>query len=494
MSEKGGLEARHYNLFTDRELEKINQGVMQTLRQVGLEVNSAQAREILKDNGAEVDGKICKLPTSMVEEAIDKAPSKVVLYGRDPKYNLHLEDSRVYFGTGGTVLNILDIETGEKRKTNIDDIANAGRLVDALENIHFYLLHLYPNELEQDDVDINRFYAGLKNTKKHLMGGIYSLSGLKQVIEMASMVAGNEDELRAKPFVSFITCTISPLKLDKEYTDFMMEIATRGLPVAIPSETLAGATGPMTIAGSLVVQLAESLGALTVAQLLNPGTPIILASTASVMDMKTSSYLSGAIEMGLMHAGVAQMSHFYELPLYATAGMSDSKIPDAQAGYEKALTSLLVGLAGANFIHDAAGPLEFCTTVAYEQHVIDNEIIGMVMRAIRGVEVTDESLALDLIEEVGPGNNFFTQKHTIKHMRSELFDPKVSDRNNRERWEEEGAKDTWERAKKIAKEILLNHDPKTLDPELDSKIRKRFDNIALQEQDKKAKLGRRNKS
>lgn len=492
MSEKGGLKARHYNLFTEQELKKINQGVMRTLEEVGLEVNSEKARKVLEDHGATIDGKICKFPRSMVEDAVDSAPSEVILYGRDDKHNLHLVNSQVYFGTGGTVLNILDIETGEKRKTNLDDIANAGRLVDALDNIHFYLLHIYPNELEQDGVDINRFYAGLKNTKKHLMGGIYSPKGLRQVIEMASMVAGSEEKLRAKPFVSFITCTISPLKLDKEYTDFMIEIAGYGLPVAVPSETLAGATGPMTIAGSLVVQLAESLGALTVAQLINPGTPVILASTASVMDMKTSSYLSGAIEMGLMHAGVAQMSHFYKLPLYATAGMSDSKIPDAQAGYEKALTSLLVGLAGANFIHDAAGPLEFCTTVAYEQHVIDDEIIGMVMRAIKGVEVTDETLALDLIKEVGPGNNFLTRKHTLKHMRSELFEPKVSDRSLRENWQEAGAKDTWARAKEIAKDILLYHEPKALADNLDNKIRKQFGNIVLNEQDDKAKLGRRN--
>jgi len=493
MAEKGGLKVRPYRIFTAEGVEKINEGVMWTLENVGIEVNSEQAWEILKEAGAIIESgsKIVKLPRAMVEDAIDKAPSQVILHGRDPQYDLYLEDSRVYFGTGGTVLFILDLETGEKRKTTIDDIANVGQLVDALENIHFYLLPLYPNELQKDDVDINRFYAGLKSTKKHIMGGIYTMDGLKQVIELASMVAGSEDKLREAPFISFITLAIPPLRLDRLYTDFMIEIARHGLPVAIPSEVLAGASGPMTLAGSLVVQLAESLAGITLAQLVNPGTPTILGSVASVMDMKSSAYLSGAIEMGLMQAGVAQMAQYYRLPLYSTAGMSDSKLPDIQAGYEKALTSLLVGLAGANFIHDAAGPLEFCMSVAYEQYVIDDEIIGMVMRAVRGIEVNDETLALDAIKEIGPGGNFLIHPNTLKHMRTEIFDPQVADRRLRERWEETGAKDARQRAREIAKDILLHHEPHALDGKLDEQIRSRFPNIALSEQDEAAKLGRR---
>lgn len=195
--------------------------------------------------------------------------------------------------------------------------------------------------------------------------------------------------------------------------------------------------------------------------------------------------------MGLMQAGAAQMAQHYRLPLYSTAGMSDAKLPDIQAGYEKALTSLLVGLAGANFIHDAAGPLEFCMSVAYEQYVIDDEIIGMATRAVRGIEVNDQTLALEAIKEIGPGGNFLIHPNTLKHMRTEIFDPRVADRRLRERWEEGGAKDARERAREIARDILLHHEPGALDKELDEQIRKRFPNIALQEQDEAAKLGRR---
>lgn len=491
MADKGGLKARPYRLFTDEEVSKIADGVFWTLENVGIEVNSDGARNVLDDAGADVEaeGRVIKFPRSMVEDAIDRAPSQVILHGRDPDHDLFLEDARVYFGTGGTVLYILDLETGEKRPTTVDDIANVGRLVDSLDNVHFYLVPLYPNELPQADVDVNRFYAAFKNTAKHVMGGVYTMDGLQQVIDMAAMIAGSEDELRDEPFVSFITLAIPPLRLDRLYTELMMEVARRGLPVAIPSEVLAGASGPMTLAGSIVVQLAESLAGITLAQLVNPGTPTILGSTASVMDMKSSAYLSGAIEMGLMQAGVAQMAQYYQLPLYSTAGMSDAKLPDAQAGYEKAMSSLMVGLAGANFIHDAAGPLEFCMSAAYEQYVIDDEIIGMAMRAVRGIEVTDETLALETIREIGPGGHFLTASNTLGHMRTEVFDPQVADRQLRDRWEASGSKDARERAREIARDRLLGHDPQALDPDLDRRIRERFANIALGDQDERAKLG-----
>jgi len=484
MAEQPGLPSGAYRPFSEEEVRKIDEGVMWVLENVGIQVNSEQARELLLSAGAKEKGKnVVLFPEKLVREAIAKAPSKVVLYGREDRHNLTLEDARVYFGTGGTVLYTLDLETGQRRPTTVVDIAQVGKLVDALENVHFYLLPLYPNELPKEQVDVNRFYAGLTSTTKHIMGGIYTMEGLREAIELAEMVAGGAEALRERPIVSFITCTVAPLRLDALYTDFLIEIAKRGLPVAIPSEVLAGATGPMTIAGSTVVQLAETLAGLVVAQLVNPGTPVILGTVSTVMDPRRAGYLSGAVEMGLMQAGVAQMAQHYQLPLYATAGMSDSKLPDAQAGYEKALTALLVGMAGANYIHDAAGPLEFCTTVAYEQYVIDDEILGMVMRAIRGVEVTDDTLALEVIDQVGPGGHFLTHPHTLKYMRTELFSPKVSDRDLRERWEAKGGLDTRERARAIARRLLQEHRPKGLPQDLDRKIRKRFPHIALSQEE-----------
>lgn len=480
MAEQPGLPSKFYQPFSKKEVQKIDEGVMWVLENVGIQVNSAQARELLLSAGArEKADKVVLFPEKLVRWAIREAPSKVVLYGRNDRHNLTLEDGRVYFGTGGTVLYIFDLETGQRRPTTLVDLARVGRLVDALENVHFYLLPLYPNELPKEYVDVNRFYAGLVSTTKHIMGGIYTMEGLQEVIELAELVAGGPEALRQRPIVSFITCTVAPLRLDALYTDFLIEIARRGLPVVVPSEVLAGVTGPVTIAGSLVVQLAETLAGLVVAQLAKPGSPVIIGTVSTVMDPRRAGYLSGAIEMGLMQAGVAQMAQFYQLPLYATAGMSDSKLPDAQAGYEKALTALLVGMAGANLIHDAAGLLEFCTTAAYEQYVIDDEIVGMVMRALRGVEVTDETLALEVIKQIGPGGHYLTHRHTLKYMRTELFSPKVSDRELREKWESQGGLDARERAKRIARRLLEEHRPEGLPAEVDVEIRKRFSKIVL---------------
>jgi len=477
----GGLIVKKpYQLFSEQEVQKIDEGVMWVLEHVGIEVNSKTARELLLANGAkEKEKNVLLFPEKLVREAIRNAPSKVVLYGREERHNLELEDARVYFGTGGTVPYILDLETGVRRPTTLLDIARIGRLVDALDNIDFYLIPAYPNELPKEQVDINRFYAGFSSTTKHIMGGVYTWDGLHEVIELAGMVAGGLDALRKRPIVSFITCTIAPLRLDALYTDFLIEIARHGLPVAIPSEVIAGITGPMTLAGSIVVQLAETLAGLVVAQIVNPGTPVILGTVATVMDPRRAGYLSGAVEMGLMQVGVAQMARYYKLPLYATAGMSDAKLPDVQAGYEKAITATLVGLAGANFIHDAAGPLEFCTTVAYEQYVIDDEILGMVMRAIRGVDVTEDTLALHVIEQVGPGGHFLTHPHTVKHVRTELFIPKIADRDLRENWERKGALDARERARAYAKKILADHRSIGLPRDLEKAIRHRFPHIAL---------------
>ncbi|MCK8827272.1 trimethylamine methyltransferase family protein [Natroniella acetigena] len=481
MTIKPGARARDYKPFSEQDLKQIDDAIMNLLSDTGVKVSNQQALEIFDEHGAEVDyeTQMVKLPQSMVEEAIDSTPSNVKLYGREEKNNLEIGENRVHYGTGGTVLDVLDLETGEKRRINIQDVADIAKLVDALENIHFLVIPVYPNECDDQNVDVNRFYSALKNTTKHIMGGVYSIKGIREVIKMASKIAGSKEALVNQPFISFITCVMSPLILDDIYTDFLIEIAQHGLPVAIPAEPLSGATGPITVAGNVTLMAAESLAGVVLAQLVNPGTPVLFASTASAMDLNTGLYITGEVEMGLMHAGVAQVAQYYGLPLYATAGMSDAKLPDIQSGYESAMTTLLAGLSGANYIHDAAGLLEMCQTVAYEKYVIDNEIIGMAMRAIKGIEVTEETIAADVIDRVGPSGNFLVEEHTRKHMRSEFFQPKVSDRQPREGWEADGAKPTRQRAIEMAKEILNSHQPLGIEKKIDDEIRNEFPHILL---------------
>ena len=455
-----GLPGGSFKPLTEESVRMVHQTVMRIIEEVGFEVNSETALGLFEGSGARVDResrRVC-LPQNRVMELIDMAPSEIRLCGQDEKHDILLGGQRVYAGTGGTALYVYHPDTGEKKPATLEDLKRIARLVDGLDNIHFFLLPTYPNELAPERVDVNRFFAGLDNTTKHVMGGVYTLEGVKQVIRMAETVAGSAERLRQRPLISMIACSISPLKMDGTYGDLLVPIAKSGIPVACPAEPLCGATSPVTLAGNLAIQTVDSLMGVMLAQIINPGAPVILGSVATNTDLTNLKYLAGSVEMGLLNAAGAQMAQFYKLPFYATGGMTDSKVLDAQSGYESAVTGLLCALAGANFIHDAAGLMEFAMTVCYEKYVIDNEILGMVMRAVEGIKVNDDTLAFDLIKQVGPGGNFVAAKHTRRFMRSEHYQPSLSDRDSRDEWEAKGGKTTWERASQRVEEIIANHD------------------------------------
>jgi trimethylamine--corrinoid protein Co-methyltransferase len=453
-----GLPGGQYKPLTDEDVLRIHETSLKVFDEIGIQVNFAPARELFRAAGADVDetSAIVKIPTGLVEELIHRAPPVVKLCGREENGALDCEvgGKDVYFGTGGTALNVQDPGSQDSRRATLQDVVDMARMVDALDNIQFFMLNVYPNDLPAEEVDVNRFGAALNRTRKHVMGGVYTREGVKNVIKMAEMIAGSPEKLRERPFISMVTCIISPFKIDEHYAQLTMEAAHNAIPVVVPTEPLCGATAPITLAGNLVVQNVDTLSGVMLAQLTNPGTPTLYGCISSITDLRDMKYLSGAVEMGLMNAAAAQMAQFYLLPYYATAGMSDSKVTDAQAGYESAMTSLMVALAGGNLIHDAAGFLEFCMTASYDKLVIDNEIIGMVMRAVEGIRVDDETLAFDVIKKAGPGGHFVSARHTRRHMRSEQYLPQLSDRDERSKWEAAGAKDAKARAAEKAREIL----------------------------------------
>jgi trimethylamine--corrinoid protein Co-methyltransferase len=429
---------------------------MRVFEQVGIEVNSEQALDLFKHTNAQIDehARRVTIPRNMVMDLVSKAPSEVTLYARDRKHNVVLGGTRVYAGTGGTALNVIDRKDGHKRVARFNDLKEIAKLVDNLENIHIFMLPVYPSDVPVEKVDVNRFFAGLDNTSRHIMGGVYTLEGINQVIKMAEIIAGSRRRLQERPLISMITCSISPFKIDSLYGDMLVAIAKAGIPVVCPAEPLCGATSPVTLAGTLVVQVVDSLAGVIISQLANPGTPAIYGSVASSTDLRDMKYITGSVEMGLLNAAGAQMAQFYKLPFYATGGMSDSNTIDAQCGYESSVTALLCALAGANFIHDAAGLMEFALTMSCEKLIIDNEILGMVMRAVKGIEVDDETLAFDVIKEAGPGGHFVSSRHTRTHMRKEHYEPTLSNREFRETWEKQGSKDIFQRARERVEEIL----------------------------------------
>jgi trimethylamine--corrinoid protein Co-methyltransferase len=476
-----GREARYQPL--DRgEIEEVHAASIKVLAEVGVKVPDRETGEVLKEAGAAVDTEtgIAYIPPRVVEAKLEQAPSSVRLCGLNPDKDLILQEGNVYFGTGGTALNMLDAGSGDRRPAELRDLAEIARLVDQLDNIDFLLLPTYPNDLPLEHVDVNRFFTGLLYSGKHVMGGVYSEEGVERVIRLAREVAGSAGELAERPIISMITCMISPLKPDQHYTRLLMRIAREGIPVAVPAEPLCGATGPVTLAGNLVIQNVDSLTGVIIAQTVNPGTPVIYGSVASNTDLRTMKYLCGSVEMGLLNAAGAQLARFYGLPYYATAGATDSKILDAQSAYESAITAMLTALAGAQYIHDAAGLMEFAMTACLEKYVIDNEILGMVMRGVKGIEVSERTLALDVIRKVGPGGNFVSQSHTVRNMRGEHYIPTLSDRLDREDWRAKGAKDTVERATEKVAGILGAGEKRYLSEKTVQRLRSLFPEIVLQ--------------
>ena len=458
MKVRKGLPGGQYKPLTEEDITKIHETSMRVFSEIGVQINFAEARTLFGDAGAEIEksSRVVKVPSDLVQELISKAPSMVTLCGRadNGELNCEIGGDKVYMGTGGTALNVQDTGSSDSRRSQLKDVMNMARLAEALDNIHFYMLNVYPNDLPDEDIDVNRFAAALNRTRKHVMGGVYTVEGIRNVIKMAEIIAGSPEALRQRPFISMVTCNISPFKLDRSYSQLAIEVARNRIPVVVPAEPLCGATAPITLAGNLVVQNVDTLAGVMLTQLVNPGTPVLYGCISSITDLRDMKYLSGAVEMGLMNAASAQMARFYELPLYSTAGMSDSKINDPQSAYESAITGLMVALAGGNCIHDAAGFLEFCMTASYDKLVIDNEIIGMVMRAVEGIKVDDTTLAFEVLKKAGPGGHFVSSRHTRRYMRSEQFHPKLSDRENRDRWENGGAKDTNARATEKVHEIL----------------------------------------
>lgn len=471
-----GLVGGQYKPLNDEQVQKIHAASLAILERTGIQVEESQALQLFKDAGARVDGNRVRLSQKLIENALEKAPSRVVLAGRDPKNDLILEGARVHIGTGGAALQVLDLDTSSIRNAVLKDVGDMARIVDALDNIHFYLIPIYPTDLADERVEIEKYYASLANTTKHVQGGIYTLQGIRDVTAMAEQIMGGYEALRQRPIVSFITSwMVSPLNFATEVTTLLIEVCRQRIPVVLSAAPMAGSTAPVTLAGMLAQLNAEQLAGLTLTQRVEPGCPVIIGPIPAIADMRSGKYLAGTIELGMCNAAITQMAHFYELPIYNSAGMTESKLPDIQAGIEKTQSIIQVALAGANYIHHAAGMLEDMSTIAYEQFVIDNDILGMAMRAVRGIEVNDETLALDVIDRVGPGGHFLLEDHTLDYMRSEHYYPSnIFDRQGREEWAADGAQSGWERAKVIARKLLADHRATPIDPAVDAQIRKRF--------------------
>ncbi|MBU0464643.1 MAG: trimethylamine methyltransferase family protein [Proteobacteria bacterium] len=479
-----GLQGGQYRPLSPEQVETVHEASLKILGKTGItyELGLEDTVQMLEDGGAVIDRdrRIIIFPREMIIEQVAKAPEKVVLCGQDPKNDLHLTQNRVHLGTGGAAIKILDPETGDVRSTTLKDLYDVSRLVDQLDNIHFLVRPCIPTDIDEEDYDINMFYTCLAASSKHVMSGVNDEKGLHNVIEMASLIAGGLDKLQERPFISVITSfAISPLKLCTQSTHIMQEANRNRIPVALSCAPMAGSTSPLTMAGTLAQIHAEQLAGITICQLTRAGAPLLYGGIPGMANLKTMGYSGGAVECGMMNAAIHQLSNHIKIPNYNSSGLTDSKVPDAQAGYEKAFTALLASMGGSNYIHHSAGMLESMLTIAHEQFVIDDEIIGNCCKVLKGIDCDAEHLALEVIDSVGPGGNFMTAPHTMTHMRTEYYNGNgVTDRKSRDKWEQDGSLDIRQRALKIAKKLLAGPKPSYISEEVDKAIREKF-NIVL---------------
>jgi trimethylamine--corrinoid protein Co-methyltransferase len=477
-----GLEGGLYKPLTEADIRRIHEAALTVLERTGVEIVESECRRILEQAGARVDPARNRVYFSrgMVEATLKTVNREVVLYSKDGPFDLHLTGKRVHLGTGGAAVLVLDLETGRARESRLRDIYDIGRLVETLDNIHFYIRPVVARDMSNDDIDVNTFYAALTATNKHVMGGCYFPAKVAEIKKLASLIAGGEDKFLERPFISFnLGVIVSPLRFAPETVETLTMAVRAGIPVALVSAPLSGATAPASLVGTLVQTIAEELAGLTYIQLLRPGHPTLMGGMPLVTDLRTGSMLGGCAELALMNAASTQMSHFYDLPIYNTCGITDSKIPDIQAGFEKGLTIAVTALAGANYNHHAAGMLESLLAVAYEQYVIDDDIGGQVMRLVRGLEVTEESLSVDVIHEVANGEgHYLGQPQTIELMNTEYHYPHTADRSTRADWEAAGSLDMREHARRQARQTLQTFFPEIVAEELDQRLRSEF-NILL---------------
>lgn len=483
-----GLEGGQYRPLKDEEVQRIHEAALSVLARTGVQIVDSECRSIMERAGARVDKARDRvfLPQGMVEAALKLVNRDVVLYSRDGRFDLHLRGKRVHLGTGGAAITILDLESGQSRHTRLRDLYDIGRLVETLDNIHFYLRPVVARDVSSEDIDINTFYACLAATNKHVMGGCYFARKIPEIKKLAVMVAGSEEAYLARPFLSLnLGWMVSPLRFAPETTETLTEAVRAGIPVSLVSAPQSGATSPASLVGTLVQVVAEELAGITYVQLLRPGHPILYGGMPLVSDLRTGNMSGGGAELALMNAGSAQMAQFYGMAIYSSSALTDSKVPDIQAGYEKGLTTAAVALAGAQYNHHSAGMLESMLAVAYEQYVIDDDINAQAMRLVKGLEVSQEALSLDVIEEVcngsggeAPAGHYLGHPQTLAMMQTEYLYPHTAERATRYDWERAGGLDMRERARRRAHEVLSTTFPEIIPADVDQRLRSEF-NILL---------------
>ena len=471
----GGL----YRPLSEPDQVRIHNAALDILESVGMSESPDFVVRRLIDKGGRLteDGRLT-FPRALVEDAIAGFRRGIVLHGQTGGHELDLSAGKVHMGSGGAAPSMIDIETGRYRDSTLRDLYDAARLVDALDNVHFFSRSVVARDMPTTrDLDVNTAYACLKGTAKHVSTSITEGSHVRLIAELCETLAGSQAAFAEKPFLSVnINHVVPPLRFAEDACAVMEQAALLGLPIHLNSLGQAGASSPASLAGSVVQSVVETLAGMVFTWLVNPDCQAVFGPRPLITDLRTGAMTGGCGEQAVAMAAGVQMGQFYKLPNSCIAGATDSKIPDAQSGYEKALTVSLAAHAGCNLITQACGMQASLMGCSLESYVIDNDMLGAILRSVRGIEVDETTLAQDIIAEVVRSEgHFLGAADTYARMQSDFLYPDLADRQSSDDWQAAGGRDLRLRAKERATEILATHHPNHIGPDIDAELRKRFD-------------------
>jgi len=444
-----------YKLLSTEQLERLHTTAMQILESVGVKVTREENLLIFKNHGALVDEKTrtVKISRHIVEDALSKAPHDITLGARNKKHSIALQPGHMFTRPSTGYNEVIDVDSGLARSGSSKDTTMASQLIEDLENVSMNATHVFPSDVSPHVKDIQSFRLALENCEKHVVTSPLSKDTLEFQHRISSVFEKECDS--QPPIFSSLVCPIAPLQLRDEVTVFC---AKHGIPAIIVSGVAVGAASPITLAGTLVLQSAESLATITLMQIVSPGCSVILGNKTAPLDQRYLTPLSGVVEIGMLSAACIQVAEFYGIPGEGFGLRTDSKTIDEQSGVERILVGLLPAIAGAR-IDSGVGSIEAINTFSMEQLVIDDEIYGMIQRLLRGIDFDEETLAFKEIATVGIGGNFLGRQHTRKFYRKEFYQHKLFDKRIRKDWETAGRKEIREIARERVKKLIAEHRP-----------------------------------
>ena len=476
---RAGMEGGAYKPLSAAGVARIYDAALEALETIGLADAPPSGIEVMTGAGAELgaDGRL-RFPRALVEDMLAVAAREITLCGRDPKHDLLLSGSRVHYGTAGAAVHLVDAQTGTYRESTARDLLHAAQLVESLDNIHFFQRPMVCRDIPDNlEMDLNTLYAACAGTRKHVGTSFSEPHHVGPCMELLHLVAGGEEAWRARPFVLNTNCfVVPPMKFATESCIAMERCIEAGMPVLLLSAGQAGATAPASLALAIVQAVAECLAGVVYVNAIAPGHPAVFGTWPFVSDLRTGAMSGGSGEQALLTAGCAQMHRHYGLPGGAAAGMADSKLPDMQAGWEQAISNTLAGVAGLNMVYEAVGMHASLLGFCLDSLVLGDDMLGQVQRCVRGIEVGEDDVSLDVMREVclGGSGHYLGSAQTLDRMQRDYVYPAVADRTSPKEWEENGRPDLLARARERRTAILAAAPASLIDPAADAAIRERW--------------------